>query len=82
MFTLIDLSIGSFAIVKEVEARPNAFPINIHGFIKVMNINENMVALLLPNQASEELIQSGEVETLKKKALEMTEEAVADEFPE
>lgn len=82
MFALIDLSIGSFAIVKEVEARPNTFPMNVHGFINVVSVQENMAAVLLPPQASDELIQSGEVEALKKKALELTEEAIADEFPE
>ena len=82
MFKLIDLSIGSFAIVKEGESRTNTFPMNVHGFIKVMNIQKNLVAILLPGEVSDELKQSGEVEALKKKALEEAEEAVADEFHE
>lgn len=80
MFKLIDLQIGSFAIVKEVESQNCNFPMNIHGILRVMYIHKKYVAVLLPNNASEELEQSGELETLKKKAIELTEEAVADEI--
>lgn len=80
MFKLIDLSIGSFVIVKDKESRPDTFPLTIHGFIKVMNIKEKLVAVVHPSKVSVELEQSGELEELKKKALEETEEAIADEF--
>lgn len=78
MFRLIELSVGNFAIVKEDESR--AMPINVHGFIHVIEYPKDTIkAYALPN-ISTILKESGEIEVLKAEALETTEESVAYEF--
>ena len=78
MFRLIELSIGNFAIVKKEESE--AMPINVHGFIHVLEYPRGKYkAYSLPN-ISKLLKESGEMEALKAEALETTEEAVAEEF--
>ena len=82
MFELIELSIGSFGIVKSSDVPNEDFPIHVHGILKVIQHEYEYVALLIKNKASAELIQSNELENLKKEAIELTEEAIADEFPD
>lgn len=80
MFKLVDLAIGLFAIVKASE-RDSEMPITAHGFIQVSNgSTREYVAILLQEKMSKELEASNEVESLKKEAIQLTEEAVADEF--
>ena len=77
MFRLIELSIGSFAIVKEDEC--GGMPMKMHGFIRVFE-NKGKYVAHTPCDISEMLKESGEIEVLKAEAIEATEEAVADEF--
>ena len=80
MFKLVDLAIGLFAIVKASE-EDSKMPMTAHGFIKVSDrIAKEYVAILLNGKMSKELEASNEAESLKEKAIELTEEAVADEF--
>ena len=81
MFKLVDLAIGLFAIVKSSDG--DSMPMTAHGFIQVIDHNitkGNYVAILLNGAMSKELETSNEVEPLKREAIELTEEAVADEF--
>ena len=78
MFRLIEVSIGSFAIVKEDESI--VMPIEVHGFIHVIEYPKGKIkAYALPN-ISNFLKESGEIEELKEEALETTMESVAEEF--
>lgn len=78
MFKLIDLAIGLFAIVKTSEETSD-MPIIAHGFIKVSDcIASERTAILL--KMSNELAESSEVEFLKREAIKLTEDAIADEF--
>lgn len=80
MFKLVDLAIGVFAIVKTSDG-DSKMPMTAHGFIQVCDrIEKDYVAILLNGEMSKELEASNEVESLKKEAIELTEEAVADEF--
>ena len=79
MFKLVELSIGWFAIVKANDETSD-MPINAHGFIQVCDNFDEEYFALLPKGTSKELLESGEIEALKKEAIELTEEAVADEF--
>lgn len=82
MFGLIELSIGSFIIVKSSDVKNEDFPINVHGILEVIESEDKYVTLLKKGKASAELIQSNELEELKKEAIELTEDAIADEFPD
>lgn len=79
-FKLVELSIGYFAIVK-ANVETSVMPINVHGVIKVTDKITKYNSILL-REVSKELLESGEIESLKREAIEETEEAVADEFPE
>lgn len=80
MFKLADLAIGLFAIVKASDG-DSKMPMTVHGFIQVSDRTaKDYVAILLNGEMSKELQASNEVESLKKEAIELTEEAVADEF--
>lgn len=78
LFKLIDLSIGSFAVVKASNGESDAFPINVHGFIQVVNSGEGKyISILRADRASEELVQSNEVKNLKKEAVKRTIEEIS-----
>jgi len=80
MFELVELTIGSFIIVKSKEFETQKFPINVHAVLNVIEQKENYMALLVKGNISNELANSNELEDLKKKAIELTEEALAEEF--
>ena len=81
MFELIELTIGSFIIVKANDFQDCKFPINVHGILNVVEVNQDKyVAILVKGNISNELANSNELEELKKKAIELTEESIADEF--
>ena len=81
MFKLIDLTIGSFAIVKASGNEGNSFPIIVHGFIQVVDDGKgNYIAVSQADKMSDELIKSNEVENLKEEAIKRTIEDIADEF--
>lgn len=82
MFGLIELSIGSFIIVKSSDIKNEDFPINVHGILEVVEREDEYVTLLVKGKVSAELLESNELEDLKKNAIELTEEAIADEFPD
>lgn len=80
MFKLVDLTIGLFAIVRTSEG-DSKMPMSAHGFIQVSDcMAKEYVAILLNGKMSKELEASNEVESLKREAIELTQEAVADEF--
>lgn len=80
MFKLMWWTVDTYAIVKASDG-DSKMPITAHGFIQVSDrIAEDYVAILLNCEISKELEESNEVESLKKEAIELTEEAVADEF--
>lgn len=80
MFELVELTIGAFIIVKSEDFEDQKFPVNVHGVLNVIELKENYVALLVKGNISNELANSNELEDLKKKAIELTKEAIADEF--
>ncbi len=80
MFELVELTLGSFIIVKANDSAIDNFPINVHGILKVVEKGDTYVALLVKGKSSNELTKSNELENLKKKAIELTKEAIADEF--
>ena len=75
MFKLVELTIGSF-----LDFENHKFPVNVHGILKVVELNEAYVALLVKDNVSDELTNSDELEELKLKAIELTQEVIADEF--
>lgn len=79
MFKLVELSIGLFAIVKASDEDAK-MPITAHGFIQVSDRVAECIAFLLHEKMSSELEASNELESLKEQAIELTEEAVDDEF--
>lgn len=81
MFKLIELTIGSFIIVKANDFEDQKFPVNVHGVLNVVEVNENKyVALLVKGNISNELANSNELEELKNKAIELTDEVLSEEF--
>ncbi len=79
LFKLFELSIGSYAVV-EADENTSSFPFKIHGFITVIQLKDNSYYVFLRKDGSNELMVSGEVDALKELAVQLTEEAVADEF--
>lgn len=85
MFKLFELSVSLFAVVKADEDT-SRLPITAHGFIQVSDLSAILpdfkwpAASLIDLKMSEELKESGELESLKEQALELSKEAVADEF--
>lgn len=71
MFKLVEIFRGLFAVVKTNNEEPK-FPINAHAFIEVTNRTSNMKAILLKGKMSQELSDSGELENLKREAIELT----------
>ena len=80
MFKLLPLSIGYFAIVK-VYTEGSVFPLNVHGVIRVIYADMKYHSILAKGM-SKELLESDEIEFLKREAIEQTQEEVADEFPD
>ena len=80
MFELVEVTIGSFIIVKSKDFENDKFPVNVHGILNVIELIEEYEALLVKDNISNELANSNELENLKKKAIELTKEAIADEF--
>ena len=78
MFKLAELSLGYFAIIEENDEL-SVMPVKVHGMMCVTNINKKYNTDLLIG-VSKELLESGEIESLKREAIEQTEEAVEDEF--
>ena len=78
LFKLAEISIGYFAIV-EADEDTEKFPYKVHGFLTVLETNKHSYYVLLRKGCSDELKQSGEIESLKESAIELTEEAIADE---
>lgn len=79
MFKLLNLSISYFAIVK-TEEKLN-MPISVHGFIQVIFTDSyEFFALIEKDMMSKELIESGEIDSLKEKAIDLTKETVDEEF--
>ena len=79
-FKLVELSIGIFAIARADEEEYK-MPISIHGFIRVeRDTSHKYFAFLVKGLASGELAESKEIDSLLKEALDLTEEAVDDEF--
>lgn len=79
MFKLVDVSIGLFMVVRENASMYN-MPIDVHGFIRVDENSYNELFTNFPYGMSKELLESNELDNLRKEAIEMTREAVADEF--
>ncbi len=82
LFKLIQIAIGVFAIVKASDAENKEFPINVHGFIRIVDSVESdkFNAVCNTNMISEDLSKSKEIDKLKEEAIAITGEAVADEF--
>ena len=80
LFKLHELSLGNFAVC-EANENTSQYPIKIHGFITVIQTQPNSSYYVYINKdCSNELKLSGEIEALKKTAVSITEEAVADEL--
>ena len=80
MFKLLDIFIGSFAIVKA--SADMKMPVEVHGFIRVISNDDESkyLAFVVDNKMSKELIESEEIEFLKAEAIHRTQESVYDEF--
>lgn len=80
LFKLLDINIGSFAIIKTDDEFISKMPISVHGFVVVFKrVDADNYCAIIEN-ISDELYASGEWNRLKEEAIAMTEEAVADEF--
>lgn len=80
LFKLIELQLGYFAIVKAEESYD--MPITVHGHLITYDCSdvEGGTAILANGEMSKELKESNELEMLIKEAIELTVEAVADNF--
>ncbi len=79
MFKLIEIFTGLFAVVK-ANKEESKFPVNAHAFLEVINRNSDMKVIVLKGKMSQELSDSGELESLKKEAIELTKETLYGEF--
>lgn len=79
MFKLVELYLGNFAVVKE-NVNMSDMPVVIHGLIRVDENSNNEFFTNFPNGVSKELLESNELDNLRREAIELTEEAIADEF--
>ena len=77
MFKLVELNIGSFVVVKE-NANISEMPVNIHGIIQVEEHLNDEYFTNFPYGMSKELLESNEVAALRKEAIDITIENIAD----
>lgn len=77
MFTLREITIGCYAVIKYKEKTDDK-PFKVYGFIVITEIDNKFIGDVL--QASKQLIKSGQIDILIETAKDLTEKAVADEF--
>ena len=81
LFKLMNLTVGSFAIISANDEEKGTFPVNVHGFIQVINNgNGKFLPIMRADMVSAELAQSNEVDELKKQAVEKTINDIADAY--
>ena len=81
LFKLMGLTVGSFAILKANDGEEKKFPIEVHGFIQVVNNGFGKYFPILRSElVSDELAGSDELDALKEKAVERTIEDIVDAY--